>query len=153
MRRGVVLGVVLFFVAVVLLEGNGYVIHHDLYQHGLGYSESWVWKDNLIKMGLYQFVIFTLLLIHKSWRVWVLTEVFWCTCSQDLLFYLIWNNGVFPAGNWRWLPFYSVLGHWTTLDQFVLSVSSMAFAGFLLWLPKEWMPKRLLQTSSERKKD
>lgn len=86
MRRGVVLGVVLFFVAVVLLEGNGYVIHHDLYKHGLRYSESWAWKDNLIKMALYQFVIFTLLVIHKSWRVWVLTEVFWFTCSQDLLF-------------------------------------------------------------------
>ena len=138
MRRGVVLGVVLFFVAVVLLEGNGYIIHHDLYKHGLRYSESWAGKDNLIKMALYQFVIFTLLVVHKSWRVWVLTEVFWCTCSQDLLFYLIWNRGVFPAGDWGWLPFCSVLGHWTTVDQTVLSVSSLAFAGFLLWLTKEW---------------
>ena len=138
MRRGVVLGVVLFFVAVVLLEGNGYIIHHDLYKHGLRYNESWAGKDNLIKMALYQFVIFTLLVVHKSWRVWVLTEVFWCTCSQDLLFYLIWNRGVFPAGDWGWLPFCSVLGHWTTVDQTVLSVSSLAFAGFLLWLTKEW---------------
>ena len=137
-RRGVVLGVVLFFVAVVLLEGNGYVIHHDLYEHGLRYSESWAMKDNLLKVALYQFVIFTLLVIHKSWRVWVLTEVFWFTCSQDLLFYLIWNQGVFPAGDWSWLPVYNILGHWSTLDQSILSISSIASAGFLLWLTKEW---------------
>jgi hypothetical protein len=145
MRRGVVLGVVLFFVAVVLLEGNGYVIHHDLYEHGLRYSESWAWKDNLIKMALYQFVIFTLLCIHKSWRVWVFTEVFWFTCSQDLFFYLIWNRGVFPDGDWGWLPFYNVLGHWTTFDQVVFSVSSVTFAGFLLWLTKELGPAVLRQ--------
>jgi hypothetical protein len=138
LRRSVVLGVVLFFVAVVLLEGNGYVIHHDLYEHGLRYSESWAGKDNLIKMALYQFVIFTVLIIHKSWRVWVFTEVFWCTCSQDLLFYLIWNGGVFPDGDWGWLPFCRVLGHWTTLNQAVFSVSRVIFAGFLLWLTREW---------------
>jgi hypothetical protein len=51
---------------------------------------------------------------------------------------LIWNRGVFPTGDWGWLPFYSVLGHWTTFDQAVLSVSSLAFAGFVLWLTKEW---------------
>ena len=152
MHRGVVLGVVLFFVAVVLLEGKGYIIHHDLYEHGLRYSESWAGKDNLLKIALYQFVIFTLLVIHKSWRVWVLTEVFWCTCTQDLLFYLIWNQGVFPAGNWSWLSFYSILGHWTTLDQSILSISSIAFAGFLLWLTKEWKPTHLFQTLTKREK-
>ena len=82
-------------------------------------------------------MIFTLLCIHKSWRVWVFTEVFWFTCSQDLFFYFIWNRGVFPDGDWGWLPFYNVLGHWTTFDQVVFSVSSVTFAGFLLWLTKE----------------
>jgi hypothetical protein len=150
MYRGVGLGIVLFFVAVVLLEGNGYIIHHDLYEHGLIYNESWAGKDNLIKMALYQFVIFTLLIIHKNWRLWILTEVFWSTCSQDLLFYLVWNKGVFPAGDWVWLPFYSIFGHWTTIDQSILSLSSMVFAGFLLWLANEWKLARLLQTSTQR---
>ncbi len=149
MHRSVVLGVILFFVAVVLLEGNGYIIHRGLYEHGLTYSESWAEKDNLLKICLYQFVIFTLLFIHKSWRVWVLTEVFWFTCSQDLFFYLIWNHGVFPAGDWSWLPFYNILGHWTTLDQTILSIASIAFTGFLLWLTKEWKQTRLLQISTK----
>lgn len=149
MRRGVVLSVVLFFIAVVLLEGNGYIIHHDLYEHGLRYNESWAEKDNLLKIALYQFVIFTLLAIHKSWKIWVLTEVFWFTCSQDLFFYLVWNQGVFPAGDWSWLPFYSILGHWTTLDQAVLSTSSMAFVGVLLWRAKEGERETLGQRQNQ----
>ena len=144
------LGVVLFFIAVVLLEGNGYLIHHDLYEHGLRYSEVWAGKDNLIKMALYQFVIFTLLLVHESWRVWVLTEVFWYTCSQDLLFYLVWNKGVFPAGDWVWIPFYSVFGRWTTIDQFILSIASLVFVGVLLGLAREWKLPRALQVPTRR---
>ena len=151
MHRRVMLGVVLFFVAVVLLEGNGYVIHHDLYEHGLQYSEVWAGKDNLIKIALYQFVIFTILLIHKSWPVWILTEVFWVTSSQDLFFYLVWNKGVFPAGDWAWMPFFSIFGHWTTLNQSILSITSMVFVGFLLWLTKELKLARFLQTPTRRK--
>jgi hypothetical protein len=149
MRHGVVLSAVLFFTAVVLLEGNGYIIHHDLYEHGLRYNESWAEKDNLLKIALYQFVIFTLLAIHKSWKIWVLTEVFWFTCSQDLFFYLVWNQGVFPTGDWSWLPFYSILGHWTTLDQAVLSTSSIAFVGVLLWRTKEGKRETLRQRQKQ----
>jgi hypothetical protein len=145
MYKNVLLGVVLFFIAVVLLEGNGYLIHHDLYEYGLRYNEAWAGKDNLIKIALYQFVIFTLLLVHKSWRVWVLTEVFWYTCSQDLFFYLIWNKGVFPAGDWVWIPFYSVFGRWTTIDQSILSISSVVFVGVLLGLAREWKLSRVHQ--------
>jgi hypothetical protein len=150
MHRRVVLGVVLFFIAVVLLEGNGYLIHHDLYEHGLRYDEAWAGKDNLIKMALYQFVIFTILLIHRSWPVWILTEVFWGTCSQDLFFYLVWNKGVFPAGDWSWLPFFCIFGQWTTLNQSILSITSMVSVGFLLWLAKRWKLARILQTPTRR---
>ena len=81
----VVLGLALFFIGVVLLEGNGYIIHHDLYEQGLQFSPDWVEKDNLIKLALYQFLIFTVLFVHESWPVWALTEVFWVTCSHDLV--------------------------------------------------------------------
>ncbi len=150
MYRRVVLGVVLFIIAVVLLEGNGYLIHHDLYEHGLSYSQEWAGKDNLIKIALYQFVIFTLFFIHKSWRVWVLTEVFWFTSSQDIIFYLIWNKGVFPAGDWVWLPFSSIFGHWTTISQFILSTTSMVSVGLLLWLAKESKLARIIHTLTLR---
>lgn len=150
MHTRVMLGVVLFFIAVVLLEGNGYLIHHDLYEYGLRYNEVWAGRDNLIKMALYQFVIFTLLLVHKSWRVWILTEVFWYTCSQDLFFYLIWNKGVFPVGDWVWIPFYSVFGRWTTMDQSILSIASVVFVGVLLWLAREWKLPRVHQAPTQR---
>jgi hypothetical protein len=150
MHRRVVLGVVLFFTAVVLLEGNGYLIHHDLYEQGLQYSEDWAVRDNLIKIALYQFVIFTTFLYHRSWSVWILTEVFWFTCSQDLVFYFVWNKGVFPAGNWVWLPFFRIFGHWTTLDQSILSMASLFSVGFLLWLSKRWKLARILPTPTGR---
>ena len=140
-KRGhlrVMFAIVLFLVAVVLLEGNGYLIHHDLYEYGLQYSQAWAEKDNLIKIVLYQFVILTITLIHKSWSVLILTEIFWITSTQDLIFYLIWNGGVFPEGNWTWMPFFSVFGNWTTTNQLVLSITSIFLSGFLLWFLKRW---------------
>jgi hypothetical protein len=148
LHHRVLLGIVLFSIAVVLLEGNGYIIHHDLYGHGLQYSEVWAGKDNLIKIALYQFVIFTILLVHKSWSVWVLTEVFWATCSQDLVFYLVWNKGVFPAGNWVWLPFFNIFGNWTAIHQSILSMTTLASIGFLLWLAKRWRLTHHLTSNS-----
>jgi hypothetical protein len=142
LNRKVVLGLALFFIGVILLEGNGYIIHHDLYEQGLQFSPAWVEKDNLIKLALYQFLIFTVLFVHESWPVWALTEVFWVTCSHDLVFYLIWNRGVFPAEDWSWLPFFSIFGHWNLASQVMLSLTSLASVGSLLWLMKRWRPAR-----------
>jgi hypothetical protein len=65
-----------------------------------------------------------------------------------LVFYLVWNRGVFPAGDWSWLPFFNIFGHWTTLNQSILSIASMVSAGFLLWLAKRWKSARILQTTT-----
>lgn len=122
-NRRIIAGLVFFVSGVVLLEGNGYLIHHDLYQYGLTWSPIWADKDLLIKVALYQFLIFMLLLYHKSWRLFTITEVFWLSSAQDLLFYLVWGGGIFPSGDWTWMPNYCFFGHWTTADQVIWSVS------------------------------
>jgi hypothetical protein len=66
-----------------------------------------------------------------------------------LVFYLVWNRGVFPAGDWSWMPFFSIFGHWTTLNQSILSIASMVSAAFLLWIAKRWKLSRILQTPTQ----
>lgn len=126
MQTKALISVILFVSAVVLLEGNGYLIHHDLYGYGLEYSESWAVKDNLIKIALYQFVIFTLLFIHKNFRLFLVEQVFWLTCGQDIIFYLVWNNGVFPTGNWSWIWYNP-----TTITQLAVNFAAVSLSGVI----------------------
>lgn len=116
----VVLSLVLFFGFVVLLEGNGWLVHSVHYDRGGVWTAGDLEFDNLVKLGLYQLVIVACAAVHRRWELFGFTEVFWWTCTQDLVFYG-WGGFVYPAGDWMWMPNYTVFGSWTTDMQFAWS--------------------------------
>jgi hypothetical protein len=121
----VILSVGVLFAFTVLLEGNGYIIHKHAYDQGAQWTPQTLALDNTIKIGLYQLVIWTLLLIHRRFSLFAYMQTFWLTCTQDLIFYAVWNGGVFPAGDWTWMPLYTYFNGWTTTMQIALSTASL----------------------------
>ena len=124
----IITAILLFAAFVVLLEGNGYIIHKLHYDTGASWSNSVLVLDNNIKIALYQLVIFTLIFVHKKLSLFMIMEVFWWTCTQDIFFYLIWNNGIFPTGDLSWLPMYNVLGIWLIEMQILFSITLISLS-------------------------
>jgi hypothetical protein len=63
-------------------------------------------------------------------------EAFVLSAGQDLIFFGLWNRGVFPLGDWTWMPFYTVFGAWTTMAQFLFT-ASLTLASCLICKWKE----------------
>ena len=126
-RYSVLISIFLFFMFVIMLEGNGWIIHKLHYDMGANWTPAILTLDNTIKFILYQLVVWTLLLFHKNFWLFAGTQVFCLTHSQDLFFYG-WGGFIFPSGDWTWMPLYSVFGTWTTLMQFSVSFGALLFA-------------------------
>ena len=93
---------------------------------GAGWTPEILAFDNALRTLTYQLIIWTLLLIHKSFWAFASMQLFWWTCTQDLIgFYGVWGAGTFPKGDWSWMPLYPFFGAWTTQMQLVLSCGSL----------------------------
>jgi len=133
------IGFSLWVVALLLLTCLDNLIHSGLYSYNLVsrslLSEpAWFTWNQLVYGGLWQFTLFTLLLIHKSWMMFAFQQVFYWSASQDLVFYLVWEKGTFPSGNWAWMWWQCKLfGSWNTWSQLTLTFLVMSIF-IIVWI-------------------
>lgn len=133
----ILFAVAAFFVAVLLLSFMDWVVNGLLYQHGLIYSDAWYSPYSLGYTLLWQFTVFTLAFAGRSWRLFVFMEAFVLSSTQDIVYFGVWNGGVFPAGDWTWMPLFNVFGFYTTTFQVMLSVVYVGSAILLVKMTKK----------------
>jgi hypothetical protein len=127
----------LFFISVFLFTFLDWVVNCVLYGFGLRFDAEWYGLYSAAYFLLYQLAIVMLVLASKSWRLLVFMEAFVLSSSQDLVYFGVWSRGVFPVGDWVWMPLYQTLGFYTTAFQVCLSAASMLSAILIVWLPKK----------------
>lgn len=127
----------LFFMAVFLLTYADWVVNGLLYQFGLRFDAVWYERYSLGYTLLWQFTVCLLAVAFKSWRLFVFMEAFVLSSTQDLIYFGVWNGGVFPVGDWTWMPLYNVLGFYNTGFQIVLSVVCVGSAILIIKMVKK----------------
>lgn len=120
-NRWHLLSLTLFLAGAWFLAGRDNIVHGVHYDYGLIFSYEWANLDWTIYFFEFQVLVFACALVARSWRLWIGFEVFVMFAVQDIFFYA-WRGFVFPTGEWTWMPFYNLLGTWTTLHQIVLSI-------------------------------
>jgi hypothetical protein len=114
-----------------------YIVNSVLYGFGLRFDAEWYGMYSAAYFLLYQLAACMLTLASKSWRLLVFMEAFVLSSTQDLIYFGVWSNGVFPSGDWSWMPLYKTLGFYTTTFQIILSGASMLSAILIIWLMKK----------------
>ena len=144
MKRRNILAVLLFFFGVLLFTRIDFLINNSLYGYGLHFSENWYAEYTSLYALCYQLLILSLFVYSRNLKLLALMEVFALTSTQDLVYFGLWQ-GSFPIIEWSWMPFYRILGSWTTAHQILLSFSmnlTASLAIILLPLMKQ-SPKLL----------
>lgn len=129
------LALVAFAFSVLLLTRLDFVINNVLYGFGLVFSKEWYNEYMILYSLAYQLVIFVLYAYTKNAKLFVFFEVFVLTCTQDLVYFGLWELG-FPSGNWDWMLFNQVLGFWNTTSQVLLSTSGLTLISFIFRVEK-----------------
>lgn len=126
--------VIAFAVMVFIGTGFDYLIHVVLYRFGLQYYDSWFVISQVLYFLFYQAVIWILYYFNRNVYFLILTQAFVWTGTQDLVFFGLWNMGVFPEGQWTWIGCYRLWGIWTTEIQLWVSFLGLQIAGWLCLL-------------------
>jgi len=123
--------VIAFAVMVLIGTGFDYLIHGILYRFGLQYYDSWFWISQVLYFLFYQAVIWVLFYFNRNVYFLILTQAFVLTATQDIVFFGLWSNGVFPKGQWTWMLYYKLFGSWTTEIQLWVSFIGLQVASWL----------------------
>jgi hypothetical protein len=132
-----------------------YIVNSVLYGFGLRFDVEWYGLYSLAYFLLYQLAVCMLVLASKSWRLLVFMQAFVLSSTQDLIYFGVWGRGVFPVGDWVWMPMYQTLGFYNTGLQIVLSGVSMLSAALIIRVPKKRCceTKQAIQTLKIRIKE
>ena len=105
-HQKLVIASVLFALVVLLFTRMDYIVNVVLYRFGLRFSEGWFSDYSLAYTLMYQLTILCLFIYCRRIAFLLLTEVFVLTSTQDLVFFSLWNQGVYPSGQWTWTRYY-----------------------------------------------
>jgi hypothetical protein len=131
-QRRLLAGAGVFACGILLLTKLDFIINSTFYSYGLKFSMDWYWQYSVVYFVLLQcFAVGSFLLAHRR-ELLILAEAFVLSGTQDLVYFGVWNGGVFPPGQWNWTPYYWMFGSWTTAHQVALSVSSLIVAGSII---------------------
>jgi hypothetical protein len=145
-KRENVFAILLFFLGVLLFTRIDFLINYSLYQYGLQFNENWYAEYSGLYALCYQFLILSLLVYTRNLKLLVFMEVFVLTSTQDMIYFGLWQ-GAFPTTEWCWMPFYRILGTWTTLHQILLSFSANLLSSIvIIVLPLAKRRQRILQS-------
>jgi hypothetical protein len=133
------IAVVIFVASVLIFTCLDYLVNSDLYSFGLQFSNGWYSTYSFLYMALYQIVLVCLLLYSRSAKLFVVLEAFVLSAGPDLVYFGLWNHGVFPSGNWTWMQNYQLFGVWTTEMQFVFSGFALLLGGLVAY----FLPRRI----------
>ncbi|MCW4024549.1 MAG: hypothetical protein NWF01_05890 [Candidatus Bathyarchaeota archaeon] len=138
-----IIGLFVFFCLMLLYTRLDYLINKELYSYGLVFSINWYFTNQIVYILLYQTAILTLHLYHKNTKLTIFLEAFVVTSTQDLVYFGLWTQGVFPAYEWTWTSYYFLFGVWNTSTQFF--ASGIMFIGALLLLFEEKLRRRFVK--------
>jgi hypothetical protein len=123
-----------FSCLVLIYTRLDYLVNDELYFYGLKFSGNWFVTNQIVYILLYQSGILTLQLYHKNLKLTLFLEAFVVTSTQDLVFFGLWNHGVFPVAQWTWTTYYALIGFWNTNTQILASFTVFAGAAIALFL-------------------
>jgi len=150
-HQKLVIASVLFALVVLLFTRMDYVVNVVLYRFGLRFSEGWFSDYSLAYTLMYQLTILCLFIYCRRIAFLLLTEVFVLTSTQDLVFFSLWNQGVYPSGQWTWTRYYRWFGSWTTMNQIIYSAVSLTTAFIVVIIGSRWRKARS-RTGADKKK-
>ena len=137
MNKRIIVSLALFAIGILIYTRVDYLINSDLYNFGLQYDDRWHETLQIPYSAMFQLTLLLLLLYSRSIRLWVVLEAFILSSGHDLLYYAVWNHGIFPAGNWTWMGTYIIFGKWTTAMQIIYTCLAVSVAiVIVLLLPK-----------------
>lgn len=111
-----------FVLATFLFTRLDYLVNNELlYDNNLKFSDQLYSTYTMLYLLLYQLMIAVVYLQTRSLKLLGIMEAFVLTNSPDIIYFGVWNRGIFPSGDWTWLSEYKQFGHWTTLNQIELS--------------------------------
>lgn len=123
----------IFIIAVLLITRLDYLVNSDLYHYKLEFNLSWYIPYLINIFLLYQMILILLLSFFKDFKIIAVLETFVLSSGQDIIYFLVWNHGVFPEGDWTWTCQYYLLGTWTTLMQIVFTIISTLLVSCIVY--------------------
>jgi hypothetical protein len=132
-RRRLLAGAGIFAGGILLLTKLDHIVNSTLYGHGLEFSMDWYWQYSVVYFILLQGVVFFSYIVVRKEKLLLLAEAFVLSGTQDLVYFGVWNGGVFPPGQWNWTPMYWFFGGWTTAHQVALSAASLLLVSILVF--------------------
>jgi hypothetical protein len=144
-QRRLVAGTGLFVCGILLLTKLDHIVNSTFYSYGLKFSMDWYWQYSVVYFILNQCVAVGAYYFARRRELLIMAEAFVLSGTQDLVYFGVWNGGVFPHGQWSWTPYFWLAGCWTTAHQVALSVSSLVVAGCIvaiLWWRAGYVKKR-----------
>ena len=121
-------GAGLFACGILLLTKLDFIINSTFYSYGLKFSMDWYWQYSVVYFILLQCFAVGSFLFARRRELLILAEAFVLSGTQDLVYFGVWNGGVFPHGQWNWTPYYWLFGSWTTAHQVALSAAGLLLA-------------------------
>jgi hypothetical protein len=131
-RKRLFIGVSVFAAGILLLTKLDHIVNRTLYDFGLQFSMDWYWQYSVVYLMLLQGLVLLAYLVSRSRKLPLLAEAFVLSGTQDLVYFGLWNGGVFPDGQWSWTPSFWIFGAWTTAHQVALSAASLLLAGIIV---------------------
>ena len=142
--KGVIVALSLFSFF-CLMSKIDFIVHGTLYNYGLQFSFDWA-IDYWIAYTT-AFVIFSVIISLMYWlgskktikdlkfslALLVTVNILMISGLQDIIFYILWAGGL-PPNNvvWWWVPWYHIIGTWTTPLQILLTLGGISTT-MLLW--------------------
>ncbi len=133
----------MFFCLVLLYTRLDYLINNELYTYGLFFNIDWYLTNQIVYILLYQTAILTLHLYHRNMKLTIFLEAFVITSTQDLIYFGLWNQGIFPTHEWTWTSYYFLIGAWNTTTQ--LFASGIMFIGAILIIFEEKLRRHFVK--------
>jgi hypothetical protein len=142
-------GAGIFACGILLLTKLDFIINSTFYSYGLKFSMDWYWQYSVVYFVLLQCFAVGSYYFARRRELLLLAEAFVLSGTQDIVYFGVWNGGVFPNGQWTWTPSYWLFGSWTTVHQVALSVSSLLLACIIVAVLR-WRAEKHKKPASRR---
>lgn len=121
--KSIIIGLIVYGVLALIQTRIDFYFNSDLYAKGLIFSETWYKPYSTLYFFLTVFNVLIASLFAKSYKLFIVLFFFAYSSGCDLIYFGIWNKGIFPLTNWVWMPNYSVFGFWNTETQIIYTMS------------------------------
>jgi hypothetical protein len=136
MQKRIIIAILAYILLLLIQTRIDYYFNHDLYAKGLVFSEVWYQPYSNLYLFLTLFYVLIASLIAKSYKFLAIALTFALTSGQDLIYFGVWNKGVYPNGQWTWMYWFHVFGFWNTYSQITFTTISVLIVVIICHLIK-----------------